>query len=136
MNKFIKINLWLILLVLGTYNLNACISAKEMSNKMKKPICNDVTSKPEYLGESFQVIEESKGNPQSEETFSMKDAIINEFRGKLEDLFPRSKPENQSVVIKEATWHDGDCRLTLWFKKDKDVWVVVDTLYWHKEMEF
>jgi hypothetical protein len=136
MHKFFKINLGLLLFVLGTYNFNACISAKEMNDKMEKPICNDVNTKPEYLGKSFQVIKESKGSPQSEETFSMKDAIINEFRGKLEVLFPRSKPEYQSVVIKEATWHDQDCRLTLWFKKVKDGWVVVDTLYWHKGTEF
>jgi hypothetical protein len=63
-------------------------------NEMEKPICIDVTTKPEYFGKNFRVIKESKGSP---------------------------KPENQSVVVKEASWHDGDCRLTIWFKTESPV---------------
>jgi len=114
----------------------ACSDTTKLVTKMNASLCSTPVEKPEWMDKTFKQVEAKLGSASSKETFNMKDGPITEFRGKLEVLFPRSNPESQSIQINEASWMEGECVLTLWFRKMKDNWVVVDTLYWHKDSDF
>jgi hypothetical protein len=101
--------------------------------------CMEPTSQPKWLGKSFNEVITLLGEPSDEETFTMGDGVITEFRGNLDILLPRDIPENRAVKVKEAHWpakNEADCVLTLWFKLTEDQWTAIDSLLWHKDMEF
>jgi len=107
-----------------------------MGEGMKKTECATMTEVREWLGKKLSQAVEKLGSSSIEKTFDMNDVVIDEFRGKLEVLFPLSSRGNEPKWIKETSWNQGDCILTLWFEKQGDNWIVVDTLRWHKDSEF
>jgi hypothetical protein len=118
------------------FSVVACSETQKPVVQMTNSQCKNTIEKQEWINRTFKQAKGELGDPTTVETFSMNDAVITEFRGKLEMLFPQSTPEYSSIWIKEASWKEGDCILTLWFKKQGDKWNVVDTLYWHKDTEF
>ena len=102
---------------------------------MKNNLCATVSKPPEWLGKSFTEVSNKWGQPLSDAEFEVDKFIITEFRGGLSALKAELK-NKKGVSIREATWALGDCRLTVWFKKTASEQTAIDTLYWHKEMEF
>ncbi len=103
---------------------------------MKNYECEKVAEVREWLGKKLSQAVKELGAFSNEETFDMNEVVINEFRGNLEVLFPLSTRGKESKWIKEASWNQGNCILTLWFEKQSGNWVVVDTLRWYKDREF
>lgn len=125
-----------LVLVLCGISFNACSSGEINMNVNSENACLTPAEKPEWLGKKLSDAVAKLGSPSAVDEFNMKEAIITEFRGKLEQLFPDARAGKETVIIKEASWQQGDCNLTLWFKKSGNSWEVVDTLYWHKDTDF
>ena len=110
-------------------------SPTQIGKTMKSNPCATVSKPPEWLGQSFADISNKWGQPLSDAEFDIDKFVITEFRGGLSTLKAEIK-NKKGVSIRESTWALGDCRLTVWFKKTASEQTAVDTLYWHKEMEF
>ncbi len=118
------------------FSVPACSSENIMRENMKKYECERGVEVREWLGKKLSQTVKELGAFSNEETFDMNEVVIDEFRGNLEVLFPLSSRGKESQWIKEASWNQGDCILTLWFEKQDGSRVVVDALHWYKDREF
>ncbi len=102
---------------------------------MKDNLCVAVSKPTEWLGKSFVEVSNQWGQPLSDAEFDIDQFVVTEFRGGLSTW--KADPKNKKGgSIREATWALGDCRLTVWFKKDASEQTAIDTLYWKKGLEF
>lgn len=122
-------------ILLYLISFNACSSGNVTMEK-QEITCEKPIQQTAWMKKSFKYVVEKLGPPSSEEEFNMEDALMTEFRGNLENLFPKNNVERKKILVKEALWKQGECNLTLWFKKSDKDWDVIDTLYWHKDTEF
>lgn len=125
-----------LLFILFIFSHSACSDTNQLDTEMQNIKRKITTEKREWLGKTFLEAQDKLGAFFNEDIFTMKDAIITEFRGNLEVLFPQSIPENSLIQIKEVSWKQEDGFLTLWFRNQESTWVVVDAYYWNKEAEF
>jgi hypothetical protein len=86
-------------------------------------------------GLTEEAVIEELGQPVSSKQYTMGEAI-GEFRIALQNTYPLSHPRNAQIEIKELWWNDGNYINTVWLHVIKGKWVVLDTLRWHKEVEF
>ncbi|NOQ64429.1 MAG: hypothetical protein GQ582_07945 [Methyloprofundus sp.] len=136
MNVFSNIFVSSILTALCFFSISAHSDANKLAIKMENEQSEKITKKREWLGVTFQQAENELGSLSNEEVFNMRDTLITEFRGKLELLFPKSIIKNDLIWIKEVSWNLKNCVLTIWFQKQKENWIAVDSLYWEKGSEF
>ncbi len=99
------------------------------------PSVDYVQERGEYLGRTLEAVLRGAGTPYLDQQFKMSQAY-GEMRVELLNVYPLSDPKNATVEIKELWWKDGDYFLTLWFHQFNGEWIVLDTLYWHKDVTF
>lgn len=137
MNIFSNTSVNYLLVIACFYSITVYADTSKLTTKMEKKEPKISTEKKKWLGKTFKQAETELGAPSSQETFYMKDAVITEFRGKLELLFPKSSHEYDLIRIKEVSWKLNDYFLTLWFvNKNNSDWVVADSFLWRKDSEF
>ncbi len=126
----------LVFVSLFLYSFVACSNTDDQTHNISNTECISPVLKPEWLGKTLQEAKQILSEPVKEESFSMGDVVINEFRGNLDVLLPRSISENNSIKVKEVYWLNDDCYLTIWFKQTGNKWIAIDTVYWHKNTDF
>lgn len=103
---------------------------KEINTKQMKYI-----NPEEVKNWSFEQIKE-KYKPIQEEDFLLNEAIISEFRIGLYNFF-NEKERKEPITIKEVTWEkDQNTNYTVWYKKEADQWVFIDSYIWGKNWDF
>ena len=103
---------------------------KEINTKQMKYI-----NPEEVKNWSFEQIKE-KYKPIQEEDFLLNEAIISEFRIGLYNFF-NEKERKEPITIKEVTWEkDQNTNYTVWYKKEADQWVFIDSYIWDKDQLF
>lgn len=76
------------------------------------------------------------GPPAKKDSFDMSQGIP-EFRIGLMNVINKSDYTNKPLIIQELTWETGkDTLTTIWFKKEKEVWLQVDSLVYSKNEHF
>ncbi|QUL36507.1 hypothetical protein [Erythrobacter sp. JK5] len=95
--------------------------------------CDTLAQTADYNGKSQQEAHDMLGEPSSTEQFLLGEGAT-EFRIGLLNVFSQEKDAGRT--IREETWVDGDCRLTLWLAQDDDVWSVRQGLVWPGDAEF
>ncbi|TWP23142.1 hypothetical protein ETU10_08585 [Apibacter muscae] len=139
-----KINLFVLILVLQI----SCQEHKQLSHPAVSTPIEIISTKskintqpmafidPEKVKNwSFEQIKE-KYKPIIEEEYLLNEAIISEFRIELYNYF-NEKERDQPILIKEVTWEkDNDTNFTIWYKKDADKWVFINSFIWEKDWMF
>lgn len=72
------------------------------------------------------------GAPDSETRFPITDDV-SEFRVRL---LNHSLARDGSAEVREATWNEGDCRLTLWSVRQGANWRIIEWLRWTEGDQF
>jgi len=75
------------------------------------------------------------GEPAKKDSFKLGERQ-DEFRIELQNTYPLTNPENRDVQVREWTWEEKDCNLTLWFHQVDEGWVVFETMKWNDGTEF
>jgi len=75
------------------------------------------------------------GDPAHEYTFTM-DQPLGEFQIELYNTYPPDSPNNPNVRIRECTWNYSRHRLTVWFHKQNESWIALDTCRYRNGIVF
>jgi len=75
----------------------------------------------------------ARGAPAQEARVALSEPL-SEFRIKLLNHF--RLPRDAAVIIRERTWVDRDCRLTVWSAQEGGMWRAVDALHWLRGDQF
>lgn len=89
----------------------------------------------ELHGRTATQLIEDFGVPDFEDEYKIGDAV-GEMRRPLLNHYPVSNPENKNVPIRELWWKDGDYTISVWFHRVNKKWVALDSLKWHKSIQF
>ena len=91
----------------------------------------------QHRGRTFEQVRTALGPPLRTESFGLSQAL-DEMRAGLPSkvYIAASRPGDQSIVIKEAVWRDGDYYLTIWFQDVDGTWIAIDGVRWHKDVLF
>lgn len=95
--------------------------------------CDAPIETSEFNGRSLNEAHQLVGAPVSTDEFVLGEGVT-EFRVGLLNLFSLEKDGQR--IIREETWTDADCRLTLWSVQNGDIWSVRHGLIWPAEAEF
>jgi hypothetical protein len=133
------INLCIFLLVninCQEHKQSTAASTLELSKEKKTNIQQMKYINPEEVKNwSLEQIRE-KYKPIEEEDFLLNDAVISEFRIGLYNFFDE-KERKEPILIKEITWEtDKDTNYTIWYKKDSNQWIFIDSFIWDKRLVF
>lgn len=132
MSRFSCLSMPKVLIVIMILSTSSCSTAGDLDGM---PCVSDKYSF-QWLGKPFSQAVEKLGAYSLVEEFDLRNSVISEFRGNLVVLFPDLVTDSQPIWIKEVSWDGEVCEQTLWFKKDRDVWIVVDALLWNKNSDF
>jgi len=108
-------------------------SEENSMTQWKSSSCHTPTQISDYDGKSLLEAHDLLGEPTSTEQFVLAEGTT-EFRIGLLNVYSMEKDGQR--MIREETWIDDDCRLTLWLAQDDDVWSVKQGLVWPAETEF
>ena len=75
------------------------------------------------------------GEPITEVLLNLNNATLHEFRAPLINLRQEIDPAIE-YPMREITWGQGDCRLTVWAHTPSDSWAIYDAFFYDKEVEF
>jgi len=114
-----------------------------MTAKDTKPVkldwakgpCEGVDRIPALNGLTAEEVTARLGPSGTQQSFLMGERQ-DEFHIVLQNTYPLSKPANHKVAIREWTWTQGSCRLTVWFHKVKDVWKSFENSRYSSKAEF
>lgn len=136
--KIINICLFLIVILSCTKHKPLMDSDTNTQLKVKKEIH---TKQMKYINPeevknwTLEQIKE-KYKPIQEEDFLLNEAIISEFRIGLYNFFDE-KERKKPITIKEITWEkDQNTNYTIWYRKELNQWVFIDSFIWDKNSEF
>jgi len=97
--------------------------------------CEKVEKVPRFLDKSAIEISSELGEPARKDSFKLRERQ-DEFRIELQNTYPLTDPRNRDVPVREWTWEEKDCNLTLWFHQVNEEWVVFETMKWNDGTEF
>jgi len=98
---------------------------------------NPVQDLPEWKDKTLQEMSKQFGKPAEEYSYTIPKAPTKNWNhGIIFSVYPKDKPENQDVVIKEYAWTDGDYRIRACCHKIKDEWRVMGAMRIHKDVSF
>lgn len=131
------INKTLVYLILALAVVSiSCIAQADNAGMKKGVECSTTAMQDKWLGNNKESVVSELGQPISETEFYLLDTLLHEFRIGLYSL-KQSLKAGENPVVQEVTWRQGDeCRLTLWFAEAGGKTEVINTLLWHKDMEF
>lgn len=92
----------------------------------------------EFLGKSFEDVQERLGAPIQEDRFTLGLDVL-EFRIELTNFFDETRRRENPPDIREATWSlSPEENLTLWFTRPEDGsgWQALHFISWHPDDQF
>ncbi|HLC28302.1 MAG TPA: hypothetical protein VJL07_02530 [Dehalococcoidia bacterium] len=97
--------------------------------------CEVLEKVPRFLDKTATEVSSELGEPAKKDSFKLGERQ-DEFRIELQNTYPLTNPENRDVQVREWTWEEKDCNLTLWFHQVDEGWVVFETMKWNDGTEF
>ena len=90
---------------------------------------------PQLEGLTQTEVVEEIGEPYKSNQFAMS-SVFDEMRIALRNFYPLTNSVNHDVQIREMWWDDGAYWITLWLHQVNGEWFVLDSLRWHKDVQF
>ncbi|MCA9639014.1 MAG: hypothetical protein KC420_23460, partial [Myxococcales bacterium] len=98
------------------------------------PPVDDVDELPELHGKTEADVAARFGEPTSRRSFTMSECCT-EFQVELLNTY-KPKSGHDDVEIHEWTWAFDGYALTVWFHRQGDAWVALDTCRYSDDVEF
>ncbi|MCC6341312.1 MAG: hypothetical protein IT166_03880 [Bryobacterales bacterium] len=92
------------------------------SKAWAKSPCTGIVHLPELDRLTPAELEEQLGAPRKKEPF-LRGERQDEFHVVLENFYPLTKAGNRDVPLREWTWTEKDCQLTVWLHKVSGRWI-------------
>lgn len=104
-----------------------------MTQRWASDGCERPEALADFAGQNAETAAAALGQPISDETFQLGKGM-NEFRIELQNVLPL--PANAALQVRERSWAEGDCRLTLWSTERGGKAQVVRAVRWPAGAEF
>ncbi|NLB54226.1 MAG: hypothetical protein GX811_00390 [Lentisphaerae bacterium] len=88
-----------------------------------------------YDGMTSRQLIATLGKPYYEDSFPLSSAL-DEMRTPIQKYFNESGSSMHTVTIKEIWWKEDDYYLTAWLSLKGNDWIVLESLRWHKDVQF
>ena len=119
---------YLLAALISSILLLGCVRPSQSSN-------GSVQAVHKYDGMTFQQVTATLGKPYYEDSFPLSSGL-DEMRAPIQKYFQESGSVIQTVTIKEIWWKEDDYYLTSWLSLKGNDWIVLESLRWHKDVQF
>ena len=119
---------YLLVALISSLLLLGCVQPPRSSNSAVQAV-------HKYDGMTSQQMIDTVGAPYYEDSFQLSSGL-DEMRSPIQKYFTEEESANHPILIKEMWWKEGDFYLTSWLSLKGNDWTVLESLRWHKDVQF